>query len=190
MPSPRLLLFAGSIRTGSYNTALAALAAKECTRLGATITLTSLRDHALPLYDGDAEAADGAPEAAIALARLFTAHAGIFIACPEYNASVTPLLKNTIDWVSRVKTDGMQPFKNRVFALGAASSGAMGGYRGLMAARQVLELGLGALVIPEMVAVGGAMQAFADDGTLKDTRAAGMLTATCVRLIAEASKLS
>ena len=76
-------------------------------------------------------------------------HHGVFIASPEYNASVTPLLKNTIDWISRVRERGEPPlavFKNRAFALGGASDSPYGALRSLMALRQVLELGCGALV--------------------------------------------
>lgn len=187
--SVRVLVFAGSVRTGSFNAALATRAAAVLTGLGAEATLITLRDYAMPLYDGDAEAASGVPEAAVRLAGLIGDHRGVFIATAEYNASLTPLLKNTIDWVSRVKIEGLAPFKGRVFALGAASPGAMGGYRGLMAVRQSLELGLGALVLPEMVAVGGAGQAFAEDGSLKEARAASMLEAACKRLVVEAGRL-
>jgi len=191
MTSPRLLFLSGSVRTGSFNASLAALAARHAAELGATATLLSLRDYDMPLYDGDLEAAKGAPETARKLAALFGAHHGIFIATAEYNAGMTPLLKNTIDWVSRVKdAPAPGPYKGRVFALGAASPGAMGGYRALMQACQSLELGLGALVIPEMVAVGGAPQAFAEDGSLKDQRAAGMLDACVKRLILEAGRLT
>jgi NAD(P)H-dependent FMN reductase len=189
---PRILVLAGSTRTGSFNQALAAAAVRALRAKGADVAHASLRDHPLPIYDGDLEAAEGQPPAAVALARLFAAHQGVFLACPEYNASITPLLKNAIDWVSRVKTlDGAPaaPFKNRVFALGAASNGAMGGYRGLIAVRHTLELGLGALVLPEMVSVGGAANAFAEDGALKDARLAGLLDAAATRLVAEAARL-
>jgi chromate reductase, NAD(P)H dehydrogenase (quinone) len=130
MRRPKILVFAGSIRTGSFNGRLAALAAKELALLAADVTRISLADYPLPLYDGDAEAASGAPDNAKRLARLFTAHHGIFIASPEYNASITPLLKNTLDWISRVReAGGLPPYKNRVFAIGAASNGTYGGYR-------------------------------------------------------------
>jgi NAD(P)H-dependent FMN reductase len=143
----------------------------------------------LPLYDGDLEAAEGVPPAALALKRLFGGHAGIFIACPEYNASVTPLLKNTLDWVSRVREDGEPPlaaYKGRVFAIGSASPGAFGGFRAQMALRQVLEIGLGALVLPDGVAVPEAHKAFAEDGTLANPRSAAALTALAARLVAAA----
>jgi chromate reductase, NAD(P)H dehydrogenase (quinone) len=186
MTNPKILVFAGSIRTGSFNARLAALAAKELALADADVTLISLADHPLPLYDGDAEAASGPPEGAVKLKRLFGLHQGVFIASPEYNASVTPLLKNTLDWVSRVREGREVPlaaFRNRVFALGAASNGTYGGMRSLIALRQVLELGCGALVLPEQIAVREAASAFDDMDNLKDERSARLLRAVAERLV-------
>ena len=135
---------------------LAALAAKELTLLDADVTRISLRDYPLPLYDADLDARGGPPANAVKLKQMIMAHHGVFIASPEYTASVTPLLKNAIDWVSRVRERGdptYAAFKNRVFAIASASPGRAGGLRSLMALRQILELGCGALVIPEQVAV-------------------------------------
>jgi NAD(P)H-dependent FMN reductase len=186
MPPPKVLVFAGSIRTGSYNARLAALAAKELTLADAEVTQISLADFPMPLYDGNAEAASGPPENAVKLKRLMGLQHGVFIASPEYNASITPLLKNTLDWVSRVR-DGKEPplaaYKTRVFALGAASNGTYGGMRSLMALRQVLELGCGALVIPEQIAVREAANAFDESDNLKDERAAGLLKTVVNRLV-------
>ena len=171
---------------GSFNARLAALAAKELALAEADVTLISLADYPLPLYDANLEQLSGPPANAIKLKRLFGVHQGVFIASPEYNASVTPLLKNTIDWISRVR-DARDPplaaFKSRVFALGAASNGAYGGMRSLMALRQVLELGCGALVIPEQVAVREAASAFDEMDQLKDERSAKALTAVVTRLL-------
>jgi chromate reductase, NAD(P)H dehydrogenase (quinone) len=186
MAPPKILVFAGSIRTGSYNARLAALAAKELTLADAEVTLISLADFPMPLYDGNAEAASGPPENAFKLKRLIGLQQGVFIASPEYNASITPLLKNTLDWISRVR-EGKEPalaaYKNRAFALGAASNGTYGGMRSLMALRQVLELGCGALVIPEQIAVREAANAFDETDKLKDERAAGLLKTVVARLI-------
>ena len=186
MPEPKVLVFAGSIRTGSYNARLAALAARELARAEADVTLISLVDFPMPLYDGNAEAASGPPENALKLKRLMCVHRGIFIASPEYNASLTPLLKNTLDWVSRVREPREAPlaaYKNRVFAIGAASNGTYGGMRSLMALRHVLELGCGALVIPEQVAIREAANAFDENDGLKDERTAGLLKAVVNRLV-------
>jgi NAD(P)H-dependent FMN reductase len=186
MAAPKILVFAGSIRTGSFNARLAALAAKELTAAEADTTLISLADYPMPLYDGNLEAASGPPESAIRLKRLIGQHQGVFIASPEYNASITPLLKNTLDWVSRVR-DGKEPplaaYKKRVFALGAASNGSYGGMRSLMALRQVLELGCGALVIPEQIAVREAAQAYDEMDNLKDERTRNLLKSVVNRLI-------
>ena len=186
MPEPKVLVFAGSLRSGSYNARLAALAARELARAEADVTLISLLDFPMPLYDGNAEAASGPPENAVKLKRLMCVHQGVFIASPEYNASLTPLLKNTLDWVSRVREPREPPlaaYKNRVFAIGAASNGTYGGMRSLMALRHVLELGCGALVIPEQVAVREAANAFDENDGLKDERTAGLLKAVVNRLV-------
>jgi len=121
---------------------------------------------------------------------MLAAHQGVFIASPEYSASVTPLLKNAIDWMSRPRERGeptYAAFKGRVFAIGSASSGAGGGQRSLMALRQILELGCGALVIPEQINVGRATQAFDDMDNLKDETLAAALKAMARRLIEMAS---
>ncbi len=186
MTPPKILVFAGSIRMGSYNARLAALAAKALTLADADVSLISLGDYPLPLYDANLEQLSGAPANAVKLKRMFGANHGVFIASPEYNASITPLLKNTIDWVSRVR-DAREPplaaYKNRAFAIGAASNGAFGGMRALMALRQVLELGCGALVIPEQVVLRNAESAFDETDNLKDERSATALTTATTRLI-------
>jgi chromate reductase len=185
MSLPKILVFAGSIRSGSHNARLAALATKELVLAGADVTRISLVDYPLPLYDGNLEATSGPPANALKLKQLMSAHRGVFIASPEYNASVTPLLKNTIDWISRVRERGEQPlaaYRNRVFAIGGASDGAYGAMRSLMALRQVLELGCGALVIPDQIAVMRASEAFDEMDNLKDERAAAMLKRLAQRL--------
>ncbi len=186
MRRPKILVFAGSIRTGSFNGQLAALAAKELALLAADVTRISLADYPLPLYDGDAEAAGGAPDNAKRMKRQFTAHHGIFIASPEYNASLTPLLKNTLDWISRVREPAEEPraaFRDRVFALGAASNGTYGGYRSLIALRHVLELGCGALVLPEQVAIRNAASAFDEAENLRDAGDGDRLRSMLARLV-------
>src|SRR5579863_9413410 len=171
MPAPKILIIPGSLRTGSHNARLAALAAKELTLAEGDVTRISLEDYPLPLFDADLAAASGMPAAALRLKAMLMAHQGIFITSPEYSASVTPLLKNAIDWISRVRDRGeptYAAFKGRVFAIGAAANSGNGGLRSLMALRQILELGCGALVIPEQVAVPRAEQAFDDRDNLKD----------------------
>ena len=186
MTIPKILVFAGSIRTGSYNARLAALAAKLLTLADADVTHISLQDFPMPLYDGELEGKSGPPAQAVKLKRMMMLHAGVFIASSEYNASLTPLLKNTIDWVSRVRDGTELPlavFKNRVFGIAAASPGTLGGYRSLMALRQVLELGCGATVLPEQVAVRDAAHAFDEHDNLRDPRTADAFQILLSRLV-------
>jgi NAD(P)H-dependent FMN reductase len=193
MPAPRILVIPGSLRTGSHNARLAALAAKELALLDAEVTRISLEDYELPLFDADLAASSGPPAAAVKLKAALVAHRGVFITSPEYSASVTPLLKNAIDWVSRVRErgePGYAAFKGRVFALGSATSGSGGGIRSLMALRQILELGCGALVVPEQVSVPRAELAFDEMNSLKDEALAGALKAAMRRLVELAGMMS
>lgn len=188
--NPKILVFAGSTRGGSFNAQLAALVTKKLALRDVDVTQISLADYEMPLYNGDLEQESGPPEAAVKLHKLFASHQGIFIASPEYNASITPLLKNTIDWVSRVKPapGAGSAFKKRVFAIGAASNGYYGGMRSLLQIRHVLEIGLGATVIPEQISVPGAATAFTDLGDLEAERSRAMLDAMLTRFIEEAER--
>lgn len=186
MPAPKILVIPGSLRTGSHNARLAALAAKELVLADAEVTRISLQDYPLPLFDADTLAADGLPHHAVQLQRMMRAHQGVFITSPEYSASVTPLVKNTIDWMSRARSRGESnyaAFKDRIFAIGAASGGAGGGMRSLMALRHILELGCGAMVIPQQISVPNAAEAFDDMDNLKDERAAAVLKGLARRLV-------
>jgi NAD(P)H-dependent FMN reductase len=179
------------LRIGSHNVRLAALAAKELTLAEAEVTRISLEDYPLPLFDGSATI--NPPPAAVQLKRMLAAHHGVFIASPEYNASVPPLLKNAIDWVSRVRERGEDAnaiFNGRVFAIASVSHAGHGGLRGLMALRQILELGCGALVIPEQVMVPQADGAFNEMDNLKDENLAEALKALARRLVALASMIA
>src|SRR5713101_3790552 len=121
MSGPKILVIPGSLRSGSHNVRLAALATKELVLAEAEVTRISLADYSLPIYDADLAKEQGTPAHALNLKRLVCAHRGVFIASPEYNASVTPLLKNTVDWISRVRENKEPPlaaYRNRVFALG------------------------------------------------------------------------
>lgn len=167
----RLLFIAGSSREGSLNKRLARLGVEIANANGIHSAFADLGDYPMPIYDGDLEAREGPPDNAAKLKALLEVHHGVFIASPEYNASVSPLLKNAIDWVSRIRVEGEAPlrvFKTRVFALGSASPGALGGLRGLTVLRQSLEMGLGALVLPEQFAVPRATNAFTENGHLED----------------------
>ncbi|MBR2118292.1 MAG: NAD(P)H-dependent oxidoreductase [Pseudomonadota bacterium] len=192
MAALKILVIPGSLRTGSFNARLAAVVVKELALLDVDVTLISLADYPLPIYDGDLEVKSGVPANAVNLKRMIGAHHGVFIVSPEYNSSVPPLLKNAIDWVTRVRdrneTFG-QVFRERAFAIGAASDGKFGGLRVLMALRQILALGCGATVIPKQMALSFAGQAFDDMDRLKDPADAELLRGTLRQLIAAAQQM-
>src|SRR5580658_6665160 len=171
MAPPKILVIPGSLRSASHNSKLAALVGKELALAGADVTRISLVDYPLPLFDAELSAEIGPPQNAVLLRRMLEAHRGVFITSPEYSASVTPLIKNMIDWMSRERARGepsYAAFRDRVFAIGSASSGPGGGLRSLMALRQILELGCGALVLPEQLSVAEADEAFDDMDNLVD----------------------
>jgi NAD(P)H-dependent FMN reductase len=192
MATPKILVLPGSTRASSHNVKLAALAAKELALIDIDVTRISLEDYPLPLYEGDLEANAGAPANALKLKQMIMAHHGVFIASPEYSASVTPVLKNAIDWVSRVRERGdptYAAFKGRVFAISSASPGRSGGLRSLMALRQILELGCCALVIPEQVAIPQADHAFDERDNIADTDTANVFRAQLARLVDMARRM-
>jgi NAD(P)H-dependent FMN reductase len=192
MANPKILVFASSTRTGSYNAKLAALAAKELTLIDADVTRISLVDYELPIYDPDLDARVGQPANALRLKQMIAAHNGVFIASAEYTASVTPVLKNAIDWVARVRERGepaFAAFKGRAFAISAASQESGGGLHSLSALRQILELGCGALVLPEQIAIAQADQAFDAMDNLIESHSATLLRAQLTRLVETAQLL-
>ena len=139
--TPKILVFAGSIRSGAYSCKTADVAQKELALQGAEVTRISLADYPLPLMNEDLEEEKGVPENAVKLARLFVAHDGILVVTPEYNSSLPPLLKNTIDWMSRVKKDGGKPlraFPGRVVAICSSSEGHFAGARAALHLRGIL----------------------------------------------------
>ena len=189
--STPLLFFAGSAREDSFNKKIARLAASVAKANGIPATFADLADYPMPIYDGDAEAEHGPPDNARKLKALMQAHSGIFIASPEYNAGVSPLLKNSLDWVSRVRDEDEQPlqvYKTRVFMLAAASPGGLGGVRGLMMLRQVLANGMGALVLPDQMIVARAHEAFDDKGRLRNEKQLEQLKSLVWELV-RASKI-
>lgn len=165
----RLVFFAGSAREGSHNKKLARLGRHIAEANGIEAVFVDLADYHMPIYHGDLEDAEGVPERARAFKALLEEYDGVMIVTPEYNASIPPLLKNTIDWVSRVK-DKPDVYKTRVFAVSGASPGYYGAMRSLLTLREILSVGLGALVIPQQMALPRASQAFEDDGSLKDEK--------------------
>ena len=192
MAALKILVIPGSLRTGSFNARLAAVVVRELALLDVEVTLISLADYPLPIYDGDLEAKSGVPANAVNLKRMIGAHHGVFIVSPEYNSSVPPLLKNAIDWTTRVRDRGEtfgQVFRERAFAIGAASDGKFGGLRVLMALRQILALGCGATVIPKQMALSFADHAFDDMDRLKEPGDAEQLRGTLRQLIDVAQQM-
>ncbi len=169
MAALKILVIPGSLRTGSLNAKLAAIAAHQFAQAGAEVTRLSLGDFPLPIYDGDLQTKSGVPKHAVDLKRMIGAHHGVLLVTPEYNSSVPPLLKNAIDWVSRVQdpheTRG-QVFRNRAFALASASHSRLGGARALAALRLILSA-CHALVVPNQLALAFANDAYDDMDRLK-----------------------
>lgn len=175
MTTAHILAFAGSNRKESYNRKALALAVAGAREAGAEVTVADLRDFPLPLYDADQHAAEGLPANMLALRKLMMAANGLLIASPEYNASITPLLKNTIDWLSQSVdgASGALPFQNKICGLLGASPGGFGTIRALPHVSYILS-NLGTFVLP-VVAVPRATELMNADGSVKNERAAQML---------------
>lgn len=187
----KLLMFAGSVRKASTNKQLAALAASTAKEAGVEVTLIDLADFDMPIYNGDIEADTGLPETAKRLKHLFVEHDGFFIASPEYNSSISAVLKNALDWISRPHTENeprLWAFQGKVAAIGSVAPGALGGLRGLVRLRMMLG-NIGVTVVPAQVAVSGGFNAFDEDGALVADMPAGMLKATIAQLVATTGAL-
>ena len=190
MKTPRILVLPGSNRSGSHNVRLAATLTGHLSLLECDVTRISLADYPLPIYDADLETQKGQPENARKLARLFHEHDAVVLVSPEYNTSLTPLMKNTLDWISRVGSDQhgkLVPYRGKIFAIASASPGAYGGIRGLNHLRAIL-VNVGALVLTEQLAVAKAETAFDGMDQLVDQRTAGFLD-TMVHSIVEKAAL-
>jgi chromate reductase len=185
MAALKILVIPGSLRTGSLNAKLAATIALELVTAGAEVTRISLSDFPLPIYDGDLQAKSGVPKNAVNLKRMMSSHHGVLIVTPEYNSSVPALVKNTVDWVSRVQdpheTRG-QVFRDRAFAIAAASGGRLGGTRALSALRLILTA-CRATVVPNQLALSFAEDAYDDKDRLKHAGDAEALVAMVRQLI-------
>ena len=167
----RILAFPGARRRDSLNRKLVSLAARIVERSGATVDLAELREFDMPLYDGDDEAGSGIPAGAQELARRLSVADGFLISSPEYNFGTPGVLKNAIDWTSRIKP---QPWRGKVGCLISASPSLVGGNRGLWCTRVSLEV-LSAIVHPDMFSLAQAHQAFDESGKLKDAALAKRL---------------
>ena len=181
---PKILAFSGSTRRDSWNRKLIRVATEAARAAGGEVTLIDLADYPLPLMDEDLEARDGLPDNALRLKALFKEHDALLIASPEYNSSMPPLLKNTIDWVSREwqGESGLVPYQNKVAAILAASPGTFGGMRMLPHLRQVLNT-LGVLVLPGQFSLAHADQAFDEEGGVPMLKSPARLHALVLGLV-------
>jgi len=190
MATLKVLAFSGSMRTDSLNKRLVRIAAAAVERAGAEVTHLDLRDLALPLYDGDMEARSGLPEGARRLKQLMDSHDAFLISSPEYNSSISGVLKNAIDWASRPLPGepALAPFTGKIIGLMAASPGGFGGIRALGTLRAILE-NLGSIVVPKQLALPRAHEAFTEAGELKDPKVQASVEALANQLVEIASKL-
>jgi NAD(P)H-dependent FMN reductase len=169
--NPKILAFAGSLRTGSYNKKLVKIASAGATESGADVTYVDLKDYPMPIYDGDVEDKDGLPPNARELKDLFLQNQGLLIACPENNGSFPAAFKNALDWLSR-PVKGFPPlecFVNKTAVIMAASTGYFGGVRVLIHLRQMLNH-MKVIVLPEHMNIPNADDAFDDNGALKNPK--------------------
>ena len=164
--SAKLIFLAGSARKDSVNKKLAKAAADKAKELGAEATFIDLKDYEMPIFCEDHESENGIPDAAHQLITLFKESDGFLIASPEYNSTFSALLKNTFDWMSRISEEGQPAHpatRGKIVALMSASPGPLGGIRGLTPLRLWLS-SIGAHVIPNQFALGGAYGQFDDEG--------------------------
>lgn len=186
--TPKILVFAGSIRSGAYSGKVADAAQKELALQNAEVTRISLADYPLPIMDQDLEAEKGVPDNAGRLARLVAAHDGVLVATPEYNGSMPPLLKNVIDWVSRVRGDNGKPLRawsGKVMAICSSSDGHWGGIRSASHLRQVLAHIQTDTIAPQC-SVPNAGEAFDDNGDFREERLRQSMHTVCKALIERA----
>ncbi len=189
--SVKILAFSGSSRRASIHKKLLKTAVAGARNAGGEVTLIDLSDFDLPLYNGDLEEEHGIPEDVRKIRALFKEHHGLLLACPEYNSSITPLLKNVIDWCSRPEDgqSGLVHFTGKTAALLSASGGALAGLRGLFTVRQILSV-LGTHVIPEQYGLAGAGSAFDDDDNLVDEATRSAVAGIGATLVRTTEKLN
>ncbi len=190
--TPRILAFAGSLRAGSFNKRLIKIAVEGARAAGAEVTLIDLLDFLLPVLNQDDEDAHGLPENAKKLKALFVSHHGLLISSPEYNSSITGVLKNVIDWVSRAETADEPPllaYTGKTCALVSASPGALGGLRALVHVRAILG-NIGVFVLPGQVSIPKADEAFEENGALKDAQKQKSVQGLARKLVEVTRKLA
>ncbi|MBN2587585.1 MAG: NAD(P)H-dependent oxidoreductase [Candidatus Fermentibacteraceae bacterium] len=168
----RILAFAGSTREGSYNRKLIRIAASGAREACAEVHLVELADYPMPIMNEDLEAGQGIPPKALEFKQLMLENDGLLISAPEYNSSITPLLKNVLDWASRSETSEEIPlsaFRGMTAVVMSASPGSLGGLRGLVVLRMMLG-NLGVTVLPDTRSISSADKAFQADGSLASSK--------------------
>ena len=191
-PTPKILAFAGSARVDSFHKKMVKIAAKGAAEAGAETTVIDLRDFPMPIYDQDLQEASGFPRTALQFKHLLKEHQGFLIASPEYNSSVTALLKNAIDWASRAEPDeppmGLTCFRGKVAAIMSTSPGGLGGIRGLVHLRAILG-NIGTVVLPDQKTIPNAYDAFDESGQLNDAKQQASVEALGAKLTEVVAKL-
>ena len=193
MKEPRILIIAGSSRRDALSRRVAAACVQPLQAAGAEARLLELSDYPAPLYNGDLEAESGLPETVVRLQQALYASDGLLVVNPEYNGSITPLLKNTLDWCSRPnpadrERSGGAVYAGRAAAVVGCSPGGLGGMRVLFHVRDILGY-LGMQVIPQQLAVANAGSAIGDDGRLRDESQRKMLDTLATALSETARRL-
>lgn len=190
--TPRILVFAGSIRSGAYSGKTADVAQKALAVEGADVTRVSLADYPLPIMDEDLQKEKGIPEPAMKLGRMIAGHDGVLVVTPEYNGTIPPLLSNAVAWLSRIRKDAGRPFKpldGKATALCSSSAGPYSGVRAINHLRSVLVRCQMEVISPECSVANGG-EAFGDDGAFVNERHAKAMQAVCRALVERARMLS
>jgi chromate reductase len=187
MPALRLLIFSGSVRQGSLNLRLCNAASQIARDQGLDVRPLNLRELALPVYDGDIEAASGVPQGAYRLQDAILDCDAMMVVTPEYNGFPTPLVINAFDWLSRIgeqppRVSGLAATANRPVGLLSASPGPLGALRSMNFLRQYLQMAFAMIVVPQQFALSRAHEAFDDSGRLKESRAVSAVTGVVTAL--------
>ena len=165
-----ILFISGSTRKDSFNTKLVKFSYNYAISIGIKSELVDLANYDIPMYQGDLESENGLPQDVKKLKELFYNSRSLFISTPEYNGFFPPLLKNTIDWLSRSEVEDEEPlkvFKGKVAMIVATSLGKLGGIRALQHLRVLLN-NVGINVLPNEIGIPLAMKNFDKDGNLVD----------------------
>ncbi|MEM0516573.1 NAD(P)H-dependent oxidoreductase [Pseudoalteromonas sp. YIC-827] len=188
MTNAKIIALAGSLRSNSFNHAVIAHAAELAMQQGAEVEVISLAELDLPMFNEDVEA-QGTPASVIILKDKLRSADAILLANPEYNGSITAVLKNAIDWASRTEPGATPAFRNKVVALFAASPGGLGGLRGLNHVRDILS-GIGALVLGDQLAIGGIHTLVDEQGQINDAATSEKINTLTAQLVDVTNKLN